>query len=98
MLSDTKMLNIIHGKKRYSDFNVRIASSLRTKHFYSSTKNHVDPPIVPSKVLMVHRVKPFKGNPYWEKDILETLGFIEKVRNPALNESSVPSHIGSVSC
>ena len=42
--------------------------------------DHVDPPIVPSKVLMVVRVKPWKGNPYWEKDTLSHLGFEEKVR------------------
>lgn len=26
---------------------------------------------------MVHRVKPFKGNPYWEKKTLKVLGFNE---------------------
>lgn len=41
----------------------------------------MDPPIVPTKVLMVHRVKPFKGNPWWEKDILENLGFEKGVRD-----------------
>ncbi|PBC30539.1 large ribosomal subunit protein uL30m [Apis cerana] len=38
-------------------------------------KDHVDPPITPSKILMVYRVKPFKGNPYWEKKTLKILGF-----------------------
>lgn len=49
--------------------------------FCFSKKDHVDPPITPSKVLMVHRVKPWKGNPYWEKDILTDLGFEERVIN-----------------
>lgn len=29
---------------------------------------------------MVLRVKPWKGNPYWEKDTLSRLGFEEKVK------------------
>ncbi|KOX71465.1 39S ribosomal protein L30, mitochondrial [Melipona quadrifasciata] len=44
--------------------------------------DHVDPPIVPSKVLMVIRVKPWKGNPYWEKNILSHLGFEERKNEP----------------
>ncbi|XP_043254646.1 39S ribosomal protein L30, mitochondrial [Colletes gigas] len=50
--------------------------------YYQKDKSLVDPPITPSKVLMVHRVKPIKGNPWWEKNILERLGFEEKVKQP----------------
>lgn len=54
---------------------------VRWKRFYFSTKDRVDPPFTPSKVLMAIRVKPFKGNPYWEKETLKKLGFEENVRN-----------------
>jgi hypothetical protein len=29
-----------------------------------------DPPYEPTKLLMVQRVKPVKGNPYWDKKLL----------------------------
>ncbi|KZC09750.1 PREDICTED: uncharacterized protein LOC107187832 [Dufourea novaeangliae] len=50
--------------------------------YHPVKKDHVDPPIVPSKVLMIHRVKPIKGNPWWEKDIIAKLGFREKENKP----------------
>lgn len=37
--------------------------------------NHVDEPeIEPSKLFRVERIKPIKGNPFWEKRILKQLG------------------------
>ena len=33
-----------------------------------------DPPYVPSKVLMVQRVRCLKKKPYWDKNIMKTLG------------------------
>lgn len=33
--------------------------------------NHVDPPIKPTKLLLIERVKPVWGNPHWEKKILK---------------------------
>ncbi|XP_076232378.1 mitochondrial ribosomal protein L30 [Calliopsis andreniformis] len=50
--------------------------------YHPRVENHMDPPIVPSKVLMIHRVKPFKGNPWWEKNVLTQLGFEEKKNEP----------------
>ncbi|XP_076160108.1 mitochondrial ribosomal protein L30 [Ptiloglossa arizonensis] len=50
--------------------------------YHPVKKTHVDPPIVPSKVFQVYRVKPFKGKPWWEKDILTQLGFKERVNDP----------------
>ncbi|KAK9502442.1 hypothetical protein O3M35_011221 [Rhynocoris fuscipes] len=34
---------------------------------------HEDPPYEPTKLLMIQRVKPFKGNAYWLKRILKEL-------------------------
>lgn len=39
----------------------------------SSTPDHVDPPIEPSKLFVVQRIKPIKGTPYWERDLLRQL-------------------------
>jgi large subunit ribosomal protein L30 len=38
-----------------------------------------DPPYEPTKLLMVQRVKPVKGNPYWDKKMLRHLGLDGKV-------------------
>ncbi|TGZ51410.1 Uncharacterized protein DBV15_08972, partial [Temnothorax longispinosus] len=46
--------------------------------YFPRHPDYVDPPIEPSKVLLVTRVKPFAGNPWWEKEMLEQLGFINK--------------------
>lgn len=41
--------------------------------------NHDDGPVEPSKLFRVERIKPVKGNPFWEKKILKLLGLAEKV-------------------
>ncbi|XP_034949084.1 39S ribosomal protein L30, mitochondrial [Chelonus insularis] len=41
--------------------------------YYPRNADHKDPPFEPTKLLMVQRVKPYKGNPYWEKYILDAL-------------------------
>lgn len=43
--------------------------------YFPRCPDHLDPPFEPSKLLLVTRVKPFAGNPWWEKEVLETLGF-----------------------
>nr|XP_033321788.1 39S ribosomal protein L30, mitochondrial [Megalopta genalis] len=50
--------------------------------YYPRNKTDVDPPIVPSKIFMIHRVKSFKGNPYWDKDTLKRIGLSEVNREP----------------
>ncbi|XP_076654687.1 mitochondrial ribosomal protein L30 [Halictus rubicundus] len=50
--------------------------------YYPSKKDHVDPPVTPAKVFMVFRVKPFKGNPWWEKDTLLQIGLQERGNEP----------------
>ncbi|KAI8035513.1 39S ribosomal protein L30, mitochondrial [Drosophila gunungcola] len=42
--------------------------------YYPRTPDHQDPPMEPSKLFRVQRIKPVKGNPYWEKRILKDLG------------------------
>lgn len=44
-------------------------------------KDHKDPPIKPTKLLMVQRVKPYKGNPYWDKSVLRKLHLDKVVNN-----------------
>ncbi|XP_011159958.2 39S ribosomal protein L30, mitochondrial [Solenopsis invicta] len=43
--------------------------------YFPRQPDHVDPPFEPSKLLLVTRVKEFAGNPWWEKEVLEDLGF-----------------------
>ncbi|XP_014204487.1 39S ribosomal protein L30, mitochondrial [Copidosoma floridanum] len=38
--------------------------------YFPRHKNEVDPPITPTKLLLVERVEKVKGNPYWHKKIL----------------------------
>ncbi|EFN66452.1 39S ribosomal protein L30, mitochondrial [Camponotus floridanus] len=54
--------------------------------YFPRKPDHVDPPIQPSKLLLVRRVKPFKGNPHWEKKILNHLGFKDEshVNDPSI--------------
>ncbi|EDW26865.1 GL14759 [Drosophila persimilis] len=42
--------------------------------YYPRTSDHQDPPIEPAKLFRVQRIKPMKGNPFWEKRILKDLG------------------------
>ncbi|XP_029662692.1 39S ribosomal protein L30, mitochondrial [Formica exsecta] len=46
--------------------------------YFPRYPNQVDPPFEPSKLLFVKRVKPFAGNPWWEKKILKDIGFEDK--------------------
>ncbi|XP_012218990.2 large ribosomal subunit protein uL30m [Linepithema humile] len=52
--------------------------------YFPRTPDHVDPPFKPSKLLMVKRVKPFWGNPWWEKETLKTLGLDEEKIGPVI--------------
>ncbi|KAK2579581.1 hypothetical protein KPH14_010876 [Odynerus spinipes] len=52
--------------------------------YYPRHPDHQDPPITPSKLLMVKLVKPFPGNPYWDKNILTQLGIASKGREPVI--------------
>lgn len=48
--------------------------------FSRNLENYVKPEIPnPAKMFRVQRIKPFKGNPYWEKRILTELGLHEKM-------------------
>ncbi|XP_037929245.1 39S ribosomal protein L30, mitochondrial-like [Teleopsis dalmanni] len=46
--------------------------------YYPRTPEDEDPPVEPSKLFRVQRIKPVKGNPYWEKKILRDLGLDQK--------------------
>ncbi|KOC65954.1 39S ribosomal protein L30, mitochondrial [Habropoda laboriosa] len=76
------LLTFVRGQRHYTKAWLKDAVRYGNVKFHPRTNNHVDPPITPSKVFMVLRVKPFKGNPYWEKNVLEELGFEEGVRDP----------------
>lgn len=48
--------------------------------FVCRKSDHVDEPAIePSKLFRVERIKPVKGNPFWEQKILKDLGIGEKV-------------------
>ncbi|CAK9821752.1 39S ribosomal protein L30, mitochondrial [Anthophora retusa] len=76
------LLTFVRGHRQYSKAWLKDAVRYEYVKYHPRVKSHVDPPITPSKVLMVRRVKPFKGNPYWEKDILEELGFAKTPNDP----------------
>ncbi|XP_011302248.1 39S ribosomal protein L30, mitochondrial [Fopius arisanus] len=46
--------------------------------YYPRHPGQVDPPIAPTKLLVIQRVKPYAGNPYWHKAILDQLHLNEK--------------------
>lgn len=52
--------------------------------YYPRKENHRDPVFAPSKLLLVHRVRPFKGNPHWDKNTLKALGFSEESTDPVI--------------
>uniref|UniRef100_A0A1L8DRH4 Large ribosomal subunit protein uL30m n=1 Tax=Nyssomyia neivai TaxID=330878 RepID=A0A1L8DRH4_9DIPT len=52
--------------------------------YYPRHPDHQDPPVEPSKLFMVKRIKPFKGNPFWEKRILFDLGIADKTNDVAI--------------
>ncbi|XP_066994270.1 large ribosomal subunit protein uL30m [Anabrus simplex] len=52
--------------------------------YYPRFPDHKDPPYEPAKLFRVQRVKPVKGNPYWEKNILKMLGLIGKSSDIAI--------------
>ncbi|XP_011504061.1 PREDICTED: 39S ribosomal protein L30, mitochondrial [Ceratosolen solmsi marchali] len=51
--------------------------------YYPRHPDHVDPYFEPSKLLLIERIKPLKGCPYWEKNILLSIGLAseKKVRH-----------------
>lgn len=76
MLPSTDSSTITNGERStISSHCYRVVRSY--KCFYSSHPDHVDPPVTPSKVLMILRTSAFKGNPWWEKDILTKLNLEE---------------------
>lgn len=48
--------------------------------------DHEDPPIQPTKLLLVERVKRLKGNPYWQKTTLKNLKLDSEVTYHTGNE------------
>jgi large subunit ribosomal protein L30 len=50
-------------------------------YFINRSLNEVDPPITPTKLLLIERIKPLKGNPYWEKEILKNIGLGSEVKH-----------------
>ncbi|XP_076755184.1 mitochondrial ribosomal protein L30 [Xylocopa sonorina] len=76
------LLTFVRGHRNYTKAWLEDAVRYGLVKYHPIKKDHVDPPITPSKVLMIYRVKPFKGNPYWDKDTLTKLGFEEHCNDP----------------
>ncbi|KAK3927558.1 39S ribosomal protein L30, mitochondrial [Frankliniella fusca] len=49
--------------------------------YYPRDPNYQDPPIDPPKLFMVQRVKPMKGQPWWNKQVLARLGLDSEDKN-----------------
>ncbi|KYN16027.1 39S ribosomal protein L30, mitochondrial [Trachymyrmex cornetzi] len=59
--------------------NLTIATpGLGTQNYICRHPDHVDPTFKPSKLLLVRRVKSFACNPWWEKEVLKSIGFEDK--------------------
>ncbi|EZA48907.1 hypothetical protein DMN91_006352 [Ooceraea biroi] len=52
--------------------------------YFPRHPNEVDPAFEPSKLFIIKLVKPFKGNPWWEKNVLKQLGFDKEKRDPVI--------------
>ncbi|KAK1133515.1 hypothetical protein K0M31_011319 [Melipona bicolor] len=76
------LLTFVRGHRQYTRTWLKDAVRYDKVKYHPRKIDHVDPPIAPSKILMVIRVKPWKGNPYWEKDTLSHLGFEERKNEP----------------
>ncbi|KAI9590751.1 39S ribosomal protein L30, mitochondrial [Glossina fuscipes] len=59
-----------HNKKYLYNNGVKYGNI----YYYPRTADHQDPAVVPAKLFRVQRIKPVKGNPYWEKRLLNELG------------------------
>lgn len=52
--------------------------------FKNRRPDHVDPPMTPTKLLVIQRVKPYDGNPYWHKAVLDKFKLHEKKSDIAI--------------
>jgi len=52
--------------------------------YYPRHPDHKDPPITPTKLFRVQRVKPYKGNPWWHKKLLDNLRLNDKKSDIAI--------------
>ncbi|PSN49928.1 hypothetical protein C0J52_07052 [Blattella germanica] len=52
--------------------------------YYPRFSDEKDPPYEPTKLFMVQRIKPVKGNPYWDKMILKQLKLDRKKSDIAI--------------
>ncbi|GAB0092963.1 39S ribosomal protein L30, mitochondrial [Sergentomyia squamirostris] len=77
-----------HGKhnKRwlYKGEGVKYGKTL----YYPRDPDHKDPPIEPTKLFMVQRIKPIKGTPFWERRILRDLGIAESTKTMAIAKNT----------
>ncbi|XP_032666721.1 39S ribosomal protein L30, mitochondrial [Odontomachus brunneus] len=83
----TRMKDFLTFVRSYSTKHWKFSEGVKYGHvtYYPRHPNHVDPPITPSKLLMVTRMKPLSGLPYWHKDTLtKQLGFKERGREPII--------------
>lgn len=59
--------------------NVRLCLFKNINNFLKRFPGEEDPPYQPTKLFRVERIKPIKGTPYWERDILKSLKIDGKV-------------------
>ncbi|XP_066594825.1 large ribosomal subunit protein uL30m [Prorops nasuta] len=66
--------------------------------YYPRFPGQKDPPIKPSKLFLVQRIKTMKGNPYWENNTLKELGIKETGFQPVVvkNTPDVCSRLWNV--
>lgn len=86
--NNKKFIYKLEGKKyeqiryypRYGVYRLELRLYVLNYVLLCRDPDHKDIPIEnPVKLFRIQRIKPLKGNPYWEKEMLKLLGVAEKV-------------------
>ncbi|KAJ1530376.1 hypothetical protein ONE63_005285 [Megalurothrips usitatus] len=67
----------LNGKELYPEAPRVQTGKLK---YYPRDPDYQDPPYEPTKLLMVERVKPMKGQPHWDRKVLTRLGLDSMMR------------------
>ncbi|XP_046416487.1 39S ribosomal protein L30, mitochondrial [Neodiprion virginianus] len=61
--------------------------------YFPKTPNHVDPPIEPTKLFMVQRIKKLSGTPWWEKEVMSQLHLDGKKSEVAIVKNTPETNV-----
>ncbi|KAJ8890749.1 hypothetical protein PR048_010258 [Dryococelus australis] len=85
----------MHGQSELQYHRFHVMMEMATKlMILPRFPDQPDPPYEPQKLFMVERIRPMKGNPYWDKDLLKKLGLDGK--DPLAGWCLLPSGVVGV--